>query len=270
MHAANPYAPTRNGVLPSDDGEPDGVMGVIERAQATPPARQARIAGLLYLLVIAGGLFAEVLVRESLVVPGDAAATARAIAADESLWRWGLAVHLLYLVPAIVMNVLVCGLFRAVEPTLARLALVLSVAGVTIEAASLVQLYVPLAMLEESSAFTAQGEAQRQALAYLANGLFSAGFGFALLFFAGFCVLVGTLILRSRLVPRVIGALMIAAGVCYAVNTLALILSPALSDLLVPLILLPPFLGELSLALWLLVKGVKAEAPGARLPQPAT
>ena len=231
-------------------------------------ARQARVAGLCYLLVIAGGLFAEVFVRESLVVPGDAAATARAIAADEALWRWGLAVHLLYLVPAIVMNVLICGLLRAAGPTLARLALVLSIASVTVEAASLLQLYVPLAILEEGGALAATG-AQQQALSYLAVGLFATGFGFSLLFFAGFCVLVGALILRSRLVPRLIGLLMVLAGACYAVNTLALVLSPALAERLVPAILLPPFVGELSLALWLLVKGVKEQAPPARLPRPA-
>jgi hypothetical protein len=83
-------------------------------------------------------------------------------------------------------------------------------------------------------------------------------------------VLIGALILRSRLVPHVIGALMIAAGACYAVNTLALILSPDLSDQLVPWILLPPFLGELSLALWLVAKGVQVRVPEARSAQPAT
>jgi Domain of unknown function (DUF4386) len=232
------------------------------------PARQARVAGLCYLLVIAGGLFAEVFVRESLVEPGDAAATVRAIAADEALWRWGLAVHLLYLVPAIVMNVLICGLFRAVEPTLARLALVLSIASVTVEASSLLQLSVPLAMIEERGALAALGE-QQQALSYLAVSLFSTGFGFSLLFFAGFCVLVGTLFLRSRLVPRLIGLLMVLAGACYAVNTLALVLSPALAERLVPAILLPPFVGELSLALWLLVKGVRPRAQ-AQQPRPVT
>jgi Domain of unknown function (DUF4386) len=244
-------------------------MGVMERG-VVEPARQARVAGLCYLLVIAGGLFAEGLVRGTLIEPGDAAATVGAIAADEALWRWGLAVHLLYLVPGLVMNVLVCGLFRAVEPTLARLALVLSVASVTIEALNLLQLYVPLAMMEEGGALATLGEEQRQALSYLAVRLFPTGFGFALLFFAGFCVLVGALILRSRLVPRLIGLLMVLAGVCYAVNTLALVLSPALSDRLVPGILLPCFAGELSLALWLLVKGVTVQAPPAGLPRPAT
>jgi hypothetical protein len=228
-------------------------------ARSTPLVRQARIAGLCYLAVIVGGLFAEGVVRGSLIVPGDPAATARAIAADEALWRWGLAVHLLYLIPAIVMNVIICDLLKAVEPTLARLALVFSVAGVTIEAMSLLQLYVPLTMIEEGGALAALGEGQRQALSYLAIRLFPTGFGFALLFFAGFCVLVGVLILRSQLIPRVIGAMMIVAGICYVVNTLALILSPALSDLIFPGILLPVLLAELSLALWLVVRGVKPE-----------
>ena len=234
-------------------------QAVTEQARPASLVRQARIAGLFYLMVIAGGLYAEVFVRGSLVVAGDAAATARAIAANETLWRWGVAVHLVYLVPAIVTNVLICGLFKAVEATLARLALVFSVAGVVVEAASLLHLYVPLAMIEERGALTALGEGQRQALSYLAIGLFDTGFGFALLFFAGFCILIGTLILRSRLIPRVIGALMVVAGSCYVVSTLALILSPALSDRLVPGILLPIGLAELSLALWLAVKGVQAE-----------
>ena len=226
-----------------------------------PMARQARIAGLCYLMVIAGGLFAAVFVWESLVVPGDAAATVTSIAANESLWRWGLAVHLLYLIPAVLMNVILYGLLKPVQATLARLALVFSIAGVTIEAAVLLQLYVPLAMIDEGRALAALGDGQRQALAYLAIRLFSAGWGFALVFFAGFCVLIGALILRSRLLPGVIGAMMIAAGVCYLVNSLAAIVSPALSDLLVPAILLPCLLGELSLALWLVVKGLRVDRP---------
>jgi hypothetical protein len=235
-------------------------QAVTGQARPASLVRQARIAGLCYLMVIAGGLYAEAFVRASVLVPGDPAATARAIAASETLWRSGVAVHLLYLVPAIVVNVLICDLFKAVEPTLARLALVFSLAGVMVEAASLVNLYVPLAVIEATGALTALGEGQRQAQSYLAIGLFDTGFGFALLFFAGFCVLIGTLILRSRLIPRVIGALMVVAGGCYVVNTLALILSPALSDRLVPGILLPVGLAELSLALWLAVKGVQPEA----------
>ena len=45
----------------------------------------------MYLIIIVGAMFAEVFVRERLVVSGDAAATARNILAHELLYRFGLA-----------------------------------------------------------------------------------------------------------------------------------------------------------------------------------
>ncbi len=47
-----------------------------DRAVETSPQIYARIAGVLYLIIIVGGIFAEVFVRERLVVSGYAAATA--------------------------------------------------------------------------------------------------------------------------------------------------------------------------------------------------
>jgi hypothetical protein len=58
------------------------------------PQTQARIAGVLYLIVIAGGIFAELFVRGRLVVHGDAAATAHNIMAHQLLYRMGFAVEL--------------------------------------------------------------------------------------------------------------------------------------------------------------------------------
>jgi hypothetical protein len=46
------------------------------------------------------------------------------------------------------------------------------------------------------------------------------------------------------------------AGLCYLLNSFALILFPELSATLFPAILLPAFVAELATALWLLVKGV--------------
>jgi hypothetical protein len=229
--------------------------------EQVPPARLARIAGLCYLLVIVGGVFAALFVREPLFVSGDAAATARSIAANESLWRWGIAVHALYLFPGAAFGVILYRLFNPVHATLSLLALVFAIAPVAIEALLLTGLYVPLAMIGEDAAFSALDEGQRHALGYLAVRLFLTGWGFSLLLFSGFCTLIGLLILRSRLVPRVIGVLMIAAGASYFLNSLSAILSPALNAALLPGILLPSFIGEFSLALRLTIKGVRAVHP---------
>ena len=118
--------------------------GSAEVASATATYRNARIAGAIYVIVIIGGLFAGI-VEDSLTVSHDAAATAKAIADHESLWRWGIAVHLIYLaVPATVMNVLLYRIFKQVQPTLALLALTSGILSQAIEGAALLPLYVPL------------------------------------------------------------------------------------------------------------------------------
>ena len=219
---------------------------------------RAKIAGAFYVIVIAGGLFAGI-VQDSLTVSGDPAATAAAITAHESLWRWGIAIHLVYLAAAAtVVNVLLYQILKPVQPTLALLALAFGIVSQAIEAAALLPLCAPLVMAESPRALAALGGSDRQALVYLAIRLYDSGSGLALFFFSGFCAAIGTAILRSRLVPRAIGAMMIAAGVCYFISSLSNVVAPGLSQLLSPWIIIPCFLGEASLAIWLLIKGTQS------------
>jgi hypothetical protein len=222
-----------------------------------PGVAVARIAGALYVLVIAGGLFAGI-VQDSLTVNRDAAATAAAISAHQSLWRWGIGVHLIYLgVPATVTNVLLYRILKQAQPTLALLALAFGLVSQAIEAAALLPLCVPLVAGDSQSALAGLGAAERQAGIYLAIRLSELGFGMALFFFSGFCAATGAAIVRSRLLPRPIGALMIMAGVCYFISTLASAVAPPLARLLSPWIIIPCLIGEASLAIWLLVKGTR-------------
>ena len=231
----------------------------MQTAAASSQRLHGRLAGALYLVVIAGGLFAGI-VQGSLTVSGDAAATAIAIAAHESLWRWGIGVHLVYLAfAATIMYVLLYRIFRAAQPALALLALAFALVSAAVEGAALLQLYVPLAISESRSGLAAVSERERQALAYLAIRLYETGFGLALFFFSGFCAATGGLILRSRLVPRLVGVLMVLAGVCYFTSSLATVVAPPLSSLLQPWILVPCLVGELSLATWLVAKGTRSK-----------
>jgi len=51
--------------------------------------KAARVAGVLYLIVIVAGVSAEFFVRQRLIVPGNATATANNIMANELLFRLG-------------------------------------------------------------------------------------------------------------------------------------------------------------------------------------
>jgi len=81
----------------------------------------------------------------------------------------------------------------------------------------------------------------------------------ALIFFGCFCIIAGYLIFKSGYFPKIIGVLMEIAGLCYLIDSFALIVAPNFANLIFPGILLPSFVGETSLCLWLIVKGVNVQ-----------
>ena len=220
-----------------------------------PPQAAARIAGFLYLLIIAGGIFAQVFVRERLIVGGDATATADNLLQHATLYRMGFGVHLFYLLCATVLAVILYDLLRRVSAALALLALCFDLVAIAVEGIHLLHHLAPLLLLTDSG-LAGMAPEQLHAMAYAQARLFAFGFGISLVFFGGFCIVTGVLIYRSCFLPRTLGVMMGIAGVCYLVNSFALFLAPPLASLLFPWILMPCLLAELSLALWLLVKGI--------------
>jgi len=87
-------------------------------------------------------------------------------------------------------------------------------------------------------------------LAGCSIGFFS-GVPNPLVLFGCYCLLIGFLIVRSTFLPHALGALMAFGGLGWLT-----FLSPSLAHALAPYNLAPGILGESSLTLWLLVKGV--------------
>ena len=220
------------------------------------PKLCARIGGALYLIIIVIGLFGEAFVRDRLIVSGDAAATAANIMSHESLWRFHIAAELFLLICAVALLLILYALLRPVSRDLALLAVFINLVSIGIEAATtmyLLQALFPLGNAGYLKAFTRE---QLYAMASLSLKSHSYGFSVSLIFFGCFCLIIGYLIFRSGYLPKAVGVLMQIAGLCYLTNSFALVLSPAFANRLFPAILLPAFVGEASLCLWLLVKGV--------------
>ncbi|MFY9820470.1 MAG: DUF4386 domain-containing protein [Thermoanaerobaculia bacterium] len=230
-----------------------------ERRVEASPQVLARIGGLLYLVIIAIGLFDEAYVRGKVVVAGDAAATAANLRSLEPLWRFGIAAELFLLICAIAMGWIFWLLLRPVSRDLAVLAIFFDVISMAVEAAITLYLVEAVLPLGKAEYLKALAPEQLNALSRLAISAHGYGFGVALIFFACFCLVAGHLIVKSGYFPKTIGVLLQIAGVCYLVNSFALLLSPDLAGRLFPVILIPSFIGESSLCLWLIVKGVNVE-----------
>ena len=238
-----------------------------ERSTVTSPQAYARIGGVLYLMIIAAGATGELFVRGSQVVSGNAAATAHNILASPYLWRAGIAGDLVMHVCDVGLMLVFYVLLRPVSRTLAMLAVLFNLVQTSVLVANKLNLVLPLFLLADVGYLQAFTPEQRQALSYVAIRAHDYGFGVGLIFFGVECVVVGYLIVRSWYLPRTLGVMMQIAGACYVINSFAVILYPPLGSRLFPFILLPPFVAELSLASWLLVKGVDVTAWNAGNPQ---
>ncbi len=74
--------------------------------QDISPRKIARVAGILYLIIIVCAGFSGGYVRSSLIVPGDATATANNIVASEGLFRVGFVSDLIAFLSDLVVAVL--------------------------------------------------------------------------------------------------------------------------------------------------------------------
>ena len=220
----------------------------------------ARVGGVLYLIIIILGALGEAVVRGSIVVPGNPTTTAANLRSMEWLWRLGVGGEIVLLASATALALILYVLLRPVSRDLALVAVFFNLVCIAIEgvaAVSLAAALLPVTTDAYLGVFTPQ---QLDVIAMLSIRSHSTGFGIALIFFGVECVVLGYLIFRSGYMPRSIGVLMQVAGVCYVINSFALLLSPALSSRLFPAILIPSLIAELSLALWLLLKGVRADS----------
>jgi len=229
----------------------------MKRITGAPPRTDARIAGLLYLIVIVAGVFAEILVRGRLMVPGNAAATARNILAHERLFRWGFAAELIAGLCVVPLMMLLYELFKVVNRRVALLAVFFSLVACAVESAALLGHFAPLILLKRGPGLGVSPELL-QALAYMSLQMQAIGFAVALAFFGGTMLARGYLIFRSDFFPRIIGVLLAIEGVCYLANSFVDFLAPGIAAAVFAFLMVSG-LAEVFLCLWLLAMGVNEQ-----------
>jgi Domain of unknown function (DUF4386) len=227
----------------------------MERIPEASPRFKARMAGVLYLLIIIGALFAPFAVAPSGMMRGHAALpTAAQILASKPLYVFGGVAQLV--VGACDIGV---ALLKPVNRGLALLAAVFRLVFVAIANANVLNHFAPLLLLSGGEYLSAFKPDQLQALALVFIRLRTIGLDIALVFFGFHCVVLGYLIFRSTFFPRILGLLLAIGGLGYSANIFANVTLSAIGAHLFPYIMLPAGIAEISLALWLLVIGVNEQ-----------
>jgi hypothetical protein len=217
------------------------------------PQTTARLTGALWLIVIAVSI-ASLFAAPSVNINGSPAETAASLLAAETSYRLAFALLFVGSLCYLGVTALLYEL-RPINRSVALFGAFAGLAGLTIGAASAVNELGALDLLKQASTAAPAAANQLQTIAQFAlrDG---PEFKVGMVFFGLQIASVGYLILRSGLVPRVIGGVLVAGGLSYIITSFATFVAPALGARLSPLVIPIAILGEGSLTLWLLFKGV--------------
>jgi hypothetical protein len=198
----------------------------------------------------------------------NALATATQIIGSEQLFRMGLAADLLGDLAYAGLTVLLYLILRASSSGVAVGQLCFGLAGSVVLAANLPNMLAPLILLKRLAPLGGMPQSSLDLLALGWTKLYSAGYLIALAFFAVQVFLIGRLIVRARLFPRIFGWLFMIEGVCNAAFVFTSLLAPAIADRVSTYALLPGLPAEAGFALWLLFAPSKGRPSPSGLRQP--
>lgn len=216
-----------------------------------PTKRTARIAGLMYLLMIVTGLFAELFFRQK-VFTSDAAQTTARILENTLLFRAGILSDIVMSLAYLLTALMLYRLLRTVDEDKARLMVLFAAAGSVILLLNVLNEYMPLVYANtQEGAFSSQ---QLSELSSLSFANYNNGYMIGQVFFALWVLPLGQLIYRSKFIPKVFGVLFIIETVCGLLAVAAYFLLG--STTIATILLLPGTIAEFAFLFWLLIKGV--------------
>lgn len=225
---------------------------------ATPPQtrRLARLAGLLYLVVLVTGAPPELLVRVPIAGEEGATAIAGAIRDGADLFRLAAFSDLSNMVAFLGVALVLYGLLRRVHAGAARAMLAFNAVSVAIMALNTVNHVAAWWFATNDGVRASLGAEAADGLAASFIEFHSIGFSIAEIFFGLWLFPLGWMLWRTRAVPRPIAGLLMVGTVGYLANVAATFLSPDLTTSLTPVLTTPPAVAETALLVWLLVKGL--------------
>lgn len=218
--------------------------------------KNARLAGLLYLVVGLLGFYGLMYVSSKTIVKNDPAATLRNILQNEALYRSGIGVHIICAAIFLLLAFVFYQLFIDVSSFYTRLLV------------ALIVVQVPIVFVIESFKLSAVTIIKEQGIENLISSsatslsnllikMHGSGVVVLELFWGLWLLPLGILMRRSVFMPSLLGLLLLLAGIGYSIDSLVTITIPSLHYITQKIALGLSMVAELSAIAWLLIKGVK-------------
>ena len=216
------------------------------------PQKIARVAAFVFLIIFFLVMSTELFIRPGMIVPGDAAATVKNIAASEALFRLSLVSDLIRQALLMLLPLILYKLLKPVNKTIASLMVIFYLVCVPVSMLNELNHLAVLLLSSGAGYLTAFKADQLNALVMFFLDLRKYG-TFIPQFFSFWVLVLGYLVFKSGFFPRILGILLIIAGLGYTIDSLGKFL---ISNYTIT-IAWYTFIGELLIIFWLLFKGCK-------------
>lgn len=226
---------------------------------SVPRSGTARTAGVLYVIIIACGLFAEIGVRSRLIEPGDPTVTAQNILGSPMLFRAGLVADLVMFLADVAIAVVLYQLLKPLDRTLSMLAAAFRLTQTAVIGLNLLNMLQAVRIIDDTDYLSSLSSGATDSLALLYLDAHRYGYILGLAFFGASTLIIGYLALSSRQMPRGLGVLLVLAGTGYLVDAVSFFGVPGYGGSVSPIVLAPALVAEVWFALWLLTRGRRLE-----------
>lgn len=217
----------------------------------------ARVAGLFYLLLAITSIFGLVYVPSKIIVPHNTVATIHNIIAYPTIYRLGIISNLIYLIVFVFLVLAFYNLFKDVNKKLSILMLAFVLVGIPVAFINELNQFAVLVLLGGDGCLKAFETGQLQAVVQLFLNIYEYGFFMVGIFWGLWLFPLGLLIIQSKFIPRVLGYLLIIGCFGYVISSFTFLLTPYYGRIIFPIITLSSAIAEVSIILWLLIKGAK-------------
>jgi hypothetical protein len=223
-----------------------------------PSKKTARIAGILYLVVVITGIISLGYVPKQLIIWEDKAATFNHILKNENLFRLGIFLSVICYLAFIFLPLVLRELFKTVNKFVANVMVVSVLVSIPISFFNLYNKYLILDIIHKKSYLKIYDASQLQSLVMFHLNQYEHGIFISTFFWGLWLFPFGYLVYKSGFIPKIFGILLMLGCFGYIVNfsgntLLADYQEWGISKIIGKI----PSVAEIGICFWLLVFGVK-------------
>lgn len=220
--------------------------------------KTARVAGMLYLIVVLTGIFSLGYVPAKLIVWNDPSTTFQNIIASETLFRLGIFASIICYITFLILPLFLYRLLQEIHKPYAIAMVLFAAISVPISLINLTNKFAVLTLIGKPDYISVLKTEQLQEQVMLHLNYYNNGIQIVSLFWGLWLLPFGYLVFKSGQLPKVLGVFLMAGCAGYLINFTGKFLSTAyLESGISKFIAIPATVGEIGICLWLLIIGIK-------------